>query len=336
MTAAEDEIWMQAAIGLAGSVRANTSPNPWVGCVVVPAGDDPVTEGATEPPGGRHAEIQALELAGDTARGATLYVTLEPCAHHGRTPPCTDAVIRAGVKRVVVGILDPDPQVSGRGVQRLRDAGLDVDVGVLAEDIEALLAPYLKHRRTGRPWVVLKLASTLDGRIAAPDGSSKWITGPEARADAHQLRAESDAILVGAGTVRADDPALTVRDASGDDPVRVVLGKIPEGAKVAPALEHSGDLARLLQDLGDRDVLQLLVEGGSRVAWSFHEQNLVDQYVLYLAPLLLGGDDGVPVFRGPGAPTLDGAWRGTIASVRRLGPDLRVDLLAPSGGGAVP
>jgi len=331
----EDEIWMQAAIGLARSVRASTAPNPWVGALVVPAGDDPVTEGATQPPGGPHAEAVALDLAGDSARGSTLYVTLEPCSHHGRTPPCADAVVAAGVKRVVVGILDPDPRVSGLGIQRLRDAGIEVEAGVLASEVEELLAPYLKHRRTGRPWVVLKLASTLDGRIAAPDGSSKWITGPEARADAHRLRAESDAILVGAGTIRADDPALNVRDAPGNDPLRVVLGTIPEGARARPAMEHEGDLAALLDNLGSRGVLQLLVEGGARVAWSFHDQDLVDQYVIYLAPVLLGGDDGVPLFRGPGAATLQDAWRGSIASLRRVGPDVRIDLLARGGGGAV-
>ncbi|HVA75983.1 MAG TPA: bifunctional diaminohydroxyphosphoribosylaminopyrimidine deaminase/5-amino-6-(5-phosphoribosylamino)uracil reductase RibD [Acidimicrobiales bacterium] len=335
MSTHEDEIWMQAAIGLARSVRASTAPNPWVGALVVPAGDDPVTEGATQPPGGPHAEAVALDLAGDSARGSTLYVTLEPCSHHGRTPPCADAVVAAGVKRVVVGILDPDPRVSGLGIQRLRDAGIEVEAGVLASEVEELLAPYLKHRRTGRPWVVLKLASTLDGRIAAPDGSSKWITGPEARADAHRLRAESDAILVGAGTIRADDPALNVRDAPGNDPLRVVLGTIPEGARARPAMEHEGDLAALLDNLGSRGVLQLLVEGGARVAWSFHDQDLVDQYVIYLAPVLLGGDDGVPLFRGPGAATLQDAWRGSIASLRRVGPDVRIDLLARGGGGAV-
>lgn len=331
----EDEIWMQAAVNLARSVRNQTSPNPWVGAVVVPAGDAPVTEGATEPPGGRHAEVQAMDLAGESAHGSTLYVTLEPCSHHGRTLPCVDAVVAAGVRRVVVGLLDPDPRVSGRGVRQLREAGLEVEVGLLGAEIESLLAPYLKHRRTGLPWVVLKLAATLDGRIAAPDGTSKWITGPEARADAHVLRAESDAVLVGAGTVRADDPALTVRDAPGADPVRIVLGEIPVGARVHPAIEHTGDLPALLGELGRRDVLQLLVEGGSRVAWSFHEQGLVDQYVFYFAPVLLGGDDGVPIFGGPGAGRLDDAWRGNITSVRRLGPDVRIDVLARGGGGAV-
>lgn len=336
MTVHEDEIWMQAAIGLARSVRASTAPNPWVGAVLVPDGDAPVAEGATQPPGGPHAEAVALELAGGSARGSTLYVTLEPCSHQGRTPPCASALVEAGVKRVVVGIEDPDPRVAGLGLQQLRDAGLEVEAGVLAGDIEELLAPYLKHRRTGRPWVVLKLAATLDGRIAAPDGSSRWITGPEARADAHRLRAESGAVLVGAATVRADDPALNVRDAQGNDPLRVVLGVVPEGARVRPAMQHVGDLPSLLEDLGGRGILQLLVEGGARVAWSFHEQGLVDEYVIYLAPVLLGGDDGMPLFRGPGAPTLEAAWRGSIGSVQRLGPDVRVNLLAHSGGLAVP
>jgi diaminohydroxyphosphoribosylaminopyrimidine deaminase/5-amino-6-(5-phosphoribosylamino)uracil reductase len=332
----EDEIWMQAAVDLARSVRTSTSPNPWVGAVVVPRGEDPATEGATQPPGGPHAEAVALALAGRSAKGSTLYVTLEPCSHHGRTPPCTEAIVSAGVSRVVIGVVDPDPKVSGRGIAILREAGVQVEVGVLSSEVTALLAPYLKHRSTGRPWVVLKLAASLDGRIAAPDGSSKWLTGPEARADAHQLRAESDAIAVGAGTVRADDPALTVRDAQGEDPLRIVLGSAPAGARVQPAIEHHGDVGSLLDDLGSRGVLQLLVEGGSRVAWSFHQQDLVDQYVIYLAPVLLGGDDGIPMFRGPGAPTLGDAWRGGVTSVRRIGPDVRVDLLAHRGGVAVP
>ena len=332
----EDEIWMSQAIALGNDVRTSTSPNPWVGAVIVPAGDEPVAEGATQPPGGPHAEIVALDLAGETARGGTLYVTLEPCAHHGRTPPCADAVVAAGLRRVVVGVLDPDPQVSGKGVERLRDAGVEVVVGVLADEVESSLAPYLAHRRTGRPWVVLKLAATLDGRIAAPDGSSRWITGPQARADAHRLRAESDAILVGAGTVRADNPALTVREAEGRDPLRIVLGEIPPGSRVQPALVYTGEPEDLLHDLGKRDVIQLLVEGGARVAWLFHERGLVDQYVIYFAPALLGGDDGVPLFRGPGAPTMAGAWRGRIVSIRQIGPDVRIDVLAGGNGRAVP
>src|SRR2546421_1035410 len=301
---------MRRALELAASVRATTSPNPWVGCVIEPGG----FVGATRPPGGDHAEIVALAAAGERAAGATMVVTLEPCAHHGRTPPCVDAIIAAGVSRVVVGIEDPDPLVSGKGIVRLREAGIEVEVGVLASDARAQLAPYLKQRTTGRPWVVLKLAATLDGRTAAPDGSSQWITGPEARADAHRLRAESDAVIVGAGTVRADDPALTVRDAPGDDPLRVVLGAIPTDARVRPALELSGDLGEVLDELGRLGVVQAMVEGGAGVAGDFHRAGLVDRYVLYLAPALFGGDDAKPLLAGAGAPTIDDLWRGRIAS----------------------
>jgi diaminohydroxyphosphoribosylaminopyrimidine deaminase/5-amino-6-(5-phosphoribosylamino)uracil reductase len=179
--------------------------------------------------------------------------------------------------------------------------------------------------------VVLKLAASLDGRIAAPDGSSRWITGPEARADVHRLRAESGAILVGAGTVRADDPELTVRHADGPDPLRLVLGRIPPDARIQPAESVSGDLPAVLDDLGRRGIVQLLVEGGAHVAAGFHRQGLVDRYVLYLAPALFGGDDATPLFTGPGAPTMAELWRGRLADVRRLGPDLRVDVVPLNG-----
>jgi diaminohydroxyphosphoribosylaminopyrimidine deaminase/5-amino-6-(5-phosphoribosylamino)uracil reductase len=331
----DDQRWMAEAIELGRSVRAATSPNPWVGAVLVPAGDGPVALGATAPPGGPHAEATALALAGDTARGATVYVTLEPCAHHGRTPPCADALVDAGVARVVVGVEDPDPGVAGRGLQRLRAAGVEVELGVAAAEVEADLAPYLKHRRTGRPWVVLKLAATLDGRTAAADGTSRWITGPAARADAHRLRAESDAVVVGAGTVRADDPALTVRDVPGRNPRRVVLGRAPAGARVRPALEYQGDPAGLLDRLGAEGVLQVLVEGGATVAGDWHRRGLVDQYVVYLAPALMGGDDGRPVLAGPGAAGIGQLTRGRITSVRTVGPDVRIDLVAGAPGDAV-
>ena len=260
-------------------MRGKTSPNPWVGCVIVSPGGE-VFEGATHPPGGHHAEAAALaaaRAAGADLAGATAYVTLEPCGHHGRTPPCADALVDAGVARVVVGLADPDPRVAGRGLARLRDAGVEVALGVAADVVAEQLAPYLTHRRTGRPYVVLKLAASLDGRTAAPDGSSQWITGEAARADAHRLRAESDAVLVGAGTVRADDPALTVRHVEGRDPLRVVLGQAPPGARVHPCLEVSGDLGPILDDLGARGVLQLLVEGGATVAGAFHRAGLVDR-----------------------------------------------------------
>jgi diaminohydroxyphosphoribosylaminopyrimidine deaminase/5-amino-6-(5-phosphoribosylamino)uracil reductase len=248
-----------------------------------------------------------------------------PCPHPGPPPPCVDASVDAGVSRVVVGIEDPDERVRGAGIRALRAAGVTVDVGVCADEVRAQLAPYLKHRATGRPWVVLKLAATLDGRTAAPDGSSRWITGEAARADAHRLRAESDAVIVGAGTVRADDPALTVRERAGEDPLRVVLGIAPAGARVQPALELQGDLGGVLDELGRRGVLQAMVEGGATVAGDFHRAGLVDRYVLYLAPALFGGDDARPLFAGAGAPTIAEVWRGRIVSVERLGADVRIE-----------
>jgi diaminohydroxyphosphoribosylaminopyrimidine deaminase/5-amino-6-(5-phosphoribosylamino)uracil reductase len=328
MTTVPDPQRMARALELAASVRAVTPPNPWVGCVIE-ATDGTLFEGATHAAGGPHAEAAALTAAGghDLA-GASAWVTLEPCAHHGRTPPCADALVDAGISRVVVAIEDPDPKVGGLGIERLRGAGLTVEVGLESDAATALLAPYLHHRRTGRPYVVLKLATTLDGRTAAPDGTSQWITGPDARADGHRLRAQSDAVLVGAGTVRADDPSLTVRDADAPrgDPLRVVLGRAPEGAKVRPCLEHTGDLGELLDQLGAKGHLQVLVEGGAQVAHAFHAAGLVDRYVLYLAPSLFGGDDARGAFAGAGAATIAELWRGRITDVTPLGADLRIDL----------
>jgi diaminohydroxyphosphoribosylaminopyrimidine deaminase/5-amino-6-(5-phosphoribosylamino)uracil reductase len=332
----DDRGLMLRAVARAEHARLLAPPNPWVGAVLVTA-DGTSFEGHTRRPGHHHAERVVLERAGERARGATLYVTLEPCSHHGRTPPCVDAVLSAGVARVVVGVEDPDERVRGRGVAALRAAGVEVTVGVAADVIASQLAPYLHQRRTGRPWVVLKLAATLDGRTAAPDGTSQWITGPDARADAHRLRAESDAICAGAGTIRADDPRLTVRGVVTSDgapprePLRVVLGTAPDEAAVHPCLEWSGDLPALLDDLGRRGVVQLLLEGGAAVAGEVHRAGLVDRYVLYLAPALFGGDDARPLFTGPGAPTLGELWRGEVDRVVRLGDDVRIDLRPSSG-----
>jgi diaminohydroxyphosphoribosylaminopyrimidine deaminase/5-amino-6-(5-phosphoribosylamino)uracil reductase len=323
-----DAALMGHALDAAQSARAVASPNPWVGAVAVSVKDRPFS-GATEAPGGRHAEIVALDAAraaGADLTGGELYVTLEPCDHRGRTGPCTEAILAAGLRRVVVGIEDPDPQVHGRGIDRLRRAGVEVAVGQRAEEVGRQLAPYVKHRTTGRPWVVLKLAATLDGRTAAPDGSSQWITGPEARADAHRLRAESDAVIVGSGTILADDPALTVRLVDGRDPLRVVLGSAPAGARVHPALELDAPLPEVLDELGRRGVVQALVEGGAAVAGSFHREGLVDRYVVYLAPAFFGGDDARGLFAGPGAATIGDVWRGRIVGIEGLGDDLRVEL----------
>jgi diaminohydroxyphosphoribosylaminopyrimidine deaminase/5-amino-6-(5-phosphoribosylamino)uracil reductase len=244
---------MDRALARGESARRRTAPNPWVGAVVVRDGEV-VGQGATHPPGGPHAEIEALREAGDRARGATVFTTLEPCAHQGRTGPCVVALAEAGVTRVVVALEDPDPHVAGRGITQLRDRGVTVDVGVGAEAAARSLAPYLLHRRLGRAFTVVKTAMSLDGRIAARDGSSRWITGAASRADAHRLRAESQAVVIGAGTALADRPRLTVRDTHGPDgptPMRVLLdatGRVPaEGplfdAELAPTLVVTTDAA---------------------------------------------------------------------------------------------
>ena len=319
------------AIAAASLVRLRTSPNPWVGCVIVTV-DGRVFVGSTEAPGGRHAEIVALDAARAAranTQGATAFTTLEPCSHHGRTGPCTEALISAGVSRVVSAITDPDQLVGGQGFAALRSAGITVEVGLCADLVTEQLRPYLHHRITGRPFVILKLASTLDGRTAAVDGSSQWITGEAARTAAHQLRAESDAIVVGSGTVRRDNPTLTTRLVDGPSPRRVVLGKAPEQANVHPCLEWDKSLCELLDSLGNEGVLQLMVEGGATVASSFHQQNLVDRYVLYVAPAFMGGNDGAPLFNGESAPSMQQLWRGTLRNVRQLGSDIEVTIDNP-------
>ena len=324
----DDADLMREAIALGETVRRSTAPNPWVGAIVLADDGEILGVGATEQPGGRHAEIVALDAAGDRARGGTVIVTLEPWSHHGRTGPCTDALLAAGVARVVVGVVDPDPLVAGEGRRLLEEAGIEVVVGVEADAVAESLAPYLHHRRTGRPQVVVKMAATLDGRTAAPDGSSQWITGPEARADVHRLRADADAIVVGAATVRSDDPRLTARldPPPQRQPLRFVLGEIPPGAACLPAESIGGPIEDILDDLGGRGILQLLVEGGSTVVKSFLDAGLVDRFVLYLAPALFGGDDGSPLVTGPGAGTMEELRRGRFVSVDQLGEDLRVEV----------
>ena len=326
---------MRRAIANGTTARLLSRPNPWVGAVLVDRYGS-LYDGATQAPGGNHAEKDAIAAAlsaGADIDGATLYTTLEPCNHTGRTGPCTNSIIESGVGRVIVGITDPDVQVSGSGLSRLKEAGIDVIVGVESAGVRRQLAPYLTQRITGRPHVILKLAMTLDGHIAAPDGTSQWITGDEARSDVHRLRAESDAIIVGAGTVRVDDPSLTVRDFTPPthdgsepqlDPWRIVLGEAPSDAAAAPIESWTGDLGELLDELGGRNLLQVLVEGGGAVAGSFHRAQLVDEYHLYVAPAIMGGDDARSAFAGEGVPTMNEIGRGTFVSVDQLGADLRI------------
>ena len=328
-----------------------THPNPRVGAVVVDRQSSVVGEGAHRGPGEPHAEVVALEKTGGSADGATLYVTLEPCAHHGRTPPCVDAIIAAGVSRVVVGQIDPDRRASGSGVERLAAAGIDVESGLLADEVEQLDPGYFEHRRRGMPRVVLKLAMTLDGAIAAADGTSRWITSEAARADAHQMRAEMDGVIIGAGTLRQDDPELTVRHGNaGHHPRPVVIAgrdALPGSARIwerdpivvtaRPIEIPAGELVEVEESdgypdpvtaalaLADMALYNLMLEGGSTLAGSWWRAGVVTSGVVYLAGKV-GGGAGVGPFGGQFA-TLSDARPVKFTDVREIGPDLRIEFM---------
>jgi len=326
MKFSDDEL-MLMAIAAGDKARLHAPPNPWVGALVVSELGVVVSEGHTQVPGESHAEVEALRRAGSAARGATMVVTLEPCSHTGRTGPCAQAIIDAGVARVVVATLDPDPRVSGGGVDMLRSAGVEVEVGIEEAAVREQLAAYLWHRTTGRPYVVAKVASTLDGVVAMADGTSQWITSEAARRDAHVLRAQSQAIVVGAGTVRTDDPALTARlDDIVLQPLRVVLGRAPEGAKVHPCLELSGDLEAVLDEIARHDVLQVLVEGGPTTLSAFFAAGLVNHVVWYQAPAFAGARGTRGALADLGTQTISQLRRGRVVDVRRIGEDVRMDV----------
>jgi diaminohydroxyphosphoribosylaminopyrimidine deaminase / 5-amino-6-(5-phosphoribosylamino)uracil reductase len=358
----DDAAAMKRALTLGEQGRCTSAPNPWVGCAIVRDGAI-VGEGYHRRAGEPHAETHALRMAGERARGATAYVTIEPCAHHGRTPPCVGELIQAGILRVVVAVCDPDARVAGRGVEGLRAAGVQVDVGISATEAAASLGPYLHQRRTGRTYCVLKAAVSLDGRTAAADGSARWITEPAARADAHTLRAESQAVLVGAGTALADAPTLTARDVQPPperQPLRVLLdsrGRVPAAGPLfdttlAPTLvvttatacdhtvaawraagadvcvvppAHGGvDLKTTLEILAGRGVLQVLVEGGPAVLGAFVRDGLADRLVLYVGACTLS-EAGRPLFAGPGPQTIADAGRWRLLGVRQVDGDVRLD-----------
>jgi diaminohydroxyphosphoribosylaminopyrimidine deaminase / 5-amino-6-(5-phosphoribosylamino)uracil reductase len=360
--AGRDRQYMRRALRLAERARGLTSPNPMVGAVVV-AGDEVVGEGLHQRAGAAHAEIEALRASGERCHGATLYVTLEPCAHHGRTPPCAPHVAASGVGRVVAAIADPNPLVSGRGFEILRAAGLTVTTGVLATEAEEQNRVFLTAMRAGRPHVTLKGAMTLDGKIADAHGVSRWITGEEARRRAHRIRSESDAILVGVDTVLHDDPELTVRLGRPwpREPYRVVLdsyartppasrliaGGTPEralilvgpaapaervralesrGATVVPCGASDGriDLANALAELFSREVRAVLVEGGGEVHMSFLDAGLVDRVAVFVAPLVLGGRGAVSLVGGAGRKLAD-AVKLRPLSVERVGADILIE-----------
>jgi diaminohydroxyphosphoribosylaminopyrimidine deaminase/5-amino-6-(5-phosphoribosylamino)uracil reductase len=356
---------MRAALALAERGWGHVSPNPMVGAVLVDAGGAVVGNGWYEGPrGAPHAEIRALREAGDRAQGGTLYCSLEPCDHHGATSPCTDAILAAQVRRVVVGAGDPNPLVDGRGIAHLREAGVEVVTDVLGADAHRLNAAFERHVTSGLPFVVWKVASSLDGKTAAADGTSQWITSPEARADAHKLRAWADAVIVGAGTVRTDDPRLTARAEAFPhawQPLRVVVdagGRTPPSAHVfddgGPTLvatterapeprihewtqagadvsvleaDQAGGVspAALVRELGKRDVQGALLEGGPTLAWSFLRDDVVDRIVHYLAPSIIGGAGALGAVAGAGFVPVDAARPLSFERVERVGPDLRVE-----------
>ncbi len=351
---------LRLALELSGRALGRTSPNPPVGAIVLDAAGAVVGRGWTQPVGGAHAEIEALAEAGDQARGGTVVVTLEPCRHTGRTGPCTQALLDAGVVRVVIACEDPTAQAGG-GAGALRAGGVDVETGVLTEEVaRGPLEAWLTSRATGRPFVTWKFAATLDGRSAAADGTSRWITGASARADVHRLRDEADAVLVGVGTVLHDDPLLDVRPARADgrQPLRVVLdshGRTPPTARclsgsdpgivatlpsvddpgyprtltVAPGPDGRLDLSALLPALErEHGVVSVLLEGGPTLAGAFVAAGLVDRVVGYLAPTLFG--EGAAALAAAGVGTIDAAHRLSLDDVTRFGTDVRLTLRPPS------
>ncbi|HEX4612124.1 MAG TPA: bifunctional diaminohydroxyphosphoribosylaminopyrimidine deaminase/5-amino-6-(5-phosphoribosylamino)uracil reductase RibD [Urbifossiella sp.] len=349
---------MRQALALAARGRGAVEPNPMVGAVVLGPGGEVAGEGWHERFGGPHAEIHALAAAADRARGGTLVVTLEPCCHHGKTPPCTDAVLRAGVRRVVAARGDPFPKVAGGGLALLRDAGVMVEVGLCEAEAERLNAPYLKLLRTGRPWVHLKWAMTLDGKTATRTGDSQWISGPESRRRVHELRGVVDAVLVGRGTVEADDPLLTARPPGPRIPARVVLttsGRLPDARKlrataregpviVFTAAGNEGNLAGwaadgaevvplptgerglsvddVLAELGRRRMTHVLVEGGAGVHGAFLDARTVDELHVFVAPLLIGGAGAAGVTGGVGVERLATALQLDELRAETIGADL--------------
>ncbi len=357
-----DTDYMTIALALAEKGRGYTSPNPMVGAVIVKHGQ--ITgQGWHEKAGGAHAEVNAIADAGGRAPGATMYVTLEPCNHQGRTPPCTEAILKAGISRVVCAMADPNPDVAGGGAAYLAENGVDVEIGICETTAKRLNECFIKYATTRRPFVVLKCAATLDGKIATCSGDSKWVTGEAARKHVHQLRHWLDAILVGIRTVRADDPSLTARleDKTGRDPIRIILDtrlSIPDDARLLrqasgaqtiiaagkqadpkkaarlrqmgarvlhlPAGDNGVDLSALMENLGDMGITGVLVEGGSRVSGAFLSAGLVDKICFFYAPKILGGE-GIPICSGPGPHAMTGAKTVTDIRVSRFAEDILVE-----------
>ncbi len=348
--------YMSRALHLSERARLLSPPNPWVGCVLVRDGEI-VGEGFTQAPGGNHAEAQALKQAGERANGATAYVTLEPCSHYGRTPPCTNALIAAKVKHVVAALEDPDSKVAGSGLKQLGEAGITTELGLLCDEVRASLRPYLHHRQKGRAFCLAKAAISIDGRMAAADRTSQWITCSEAQEDVHRLRAESQAIMIGVGTALSDRPSLTIRHYHGEglkQPLRVVLdrtGRLPANGPLfdtslastliitssscsgttRKAWESKGvevvvleSLDEVFTYLGKRGVLQVLVEGGPTLLGVLAQQQLIDQLSIYVGPCILG-DKGLPLFGGMDIATIAEAPKLSLEGSAVFGDTVRMD-----------
>ncbi len=359
----DDQHFMQMALDLAVKGEGFTSPNPLVGAVLVKDGQV-VGSGYHEVIGGPHAEVNAIDAAGDRAAGATLYVTLEPCNHTGRTPPCTRKILESGISRVVVAMSDPNAKVIGGGLKFLQHNGIPVTQGVCEKQAQKQNEAFIKYIRTGQPFVIAKCAATLDGRIATRTGDSKWVTGEAARQFVHILRHAVDAIMVGINTVRKDNPSLTTRldDRQGKDPVRIILDThlsiVPDarvlqqtsvsetilvaGQGVArskkTAFEKAGarviesslkdnriDMSALMDQLGELEICSLLIEGGSRVLASAFKAGIVDKVLFFYGPKILGGDDGVPICSGPGAELMNQSTAVKEIAVRRFADDILIE-----------
>ncbi len=347
-----DTFYMRRALTLARKAIGMTSPNPLVGAVIVRSGRI-IAEGYHERPGLPHAEAVALKHAGSKAKGATLYVNLEPCCHlDKRTPPCAQAIIKAGIKRVVIGMTDPNPKVSGRGVELLRSAGIKVDVGILEDEAKELNEFYIKHITTGMPFVILKVAMTLDGKIATERGESRWITSLASRRYVHRLRSEVDAVLTAIGTVKADDPELTVRLVKGKSPVRIVIDPdfeiplttnllktppstiiftknkahpvLPDGVEVEYFEHERLDLRDAMKRLYKRGITSVLIEGGASLNYYALKDGIVDKVLFFIAPKIMGGKGSIPSVGGTSG-SLDNAWKIKDIKTRKLGEDILIE-----------
>ena len=350
-----EEFYIKRTLRLAERAHGMTSPNPMVGAIIVKKGVI-ISEDFHRSPGTPHAEALVIEKAGQKALRSTLYVNLEPCCHTDkRTPPCTNAITGAGIKKVVIAMKDPNPKVSGKGIIELQKAGIEVICGILEDQAKKLNEAYIKYVTTGKPFVILKAAMTLDGKIATPEGQSKWITGEKARRLVHRIRSRVDAVMTAIGTVKADDPQLTARIRGGKNPIRIVIDpnlEVPRGANVlrippetiivagvknskAFRLEQSGikviyyqeklNLNRLMQKLGEMEITSLLIEGGSSLNAHAFEDGIVDKIMFFVAPIIIGGKESLPAIGGKTFKRLEEAHRIKDIRIKRIGEDFLIE-----------